>query len=207
MQSSLQEIITAQKIQAAYANSQTPFQTSSPCPSPFLAATSSGSVSQGQGQGHSNKTLSTSSSSFFATASHFVTPALPHYTSSSSRSREILGDKATVQGSFSASGSGSGIGIQGPTQTGLGLGPILHSGSGSGSSVLIGSSHPGLDEDQKSDNTAPAGYMVVESSVSENGTSFSDFLLPHPETMRYVHLCFHTYCTYCCMPLQRSSLE
>jgi hypothetical protein len=191
VQSSLQEIITAQKIQAAYANSQTPFQTSSPCPSPFLATTSSGSVSQGQGQGqgqgHSNKTLSTSSSSFFATASHFVTPALPHYTSSSSRSREILGDKGTIQGSFLASGSGSGIGVQGSAQTGFGLGPILNSGSGSGSGVLIGFSNPGLDEDQKSDNTAPAGYMVVESCASENGTSFSDFLLPHPETMRYVH--------------------
>ena len=103
-------------------------------------------------------------------------------------------------GSFSASGSGSGIGIQGPTQMGLGLGPLLNSGSGSGSGtglgcgVLIGSSNPGLDEDQKSDNTAPAGYMVVESSASENGTSFSDFLLPHPETMRYALFCFRTYC-------------
>ena len=146
------------------------------------------SQGQGQGQGHTNnKSLSTSSSSFFATASHFVTPALPHYNSSSSRSREVLGlgDKGTLLGSFSGSGSGSGSGFG--AQTGLGLGPSLGSGG------LTGSSNPGLDEDQKSDNTAPAGYMMMEnnSSASESGTSFSDFLLPHPETMRYLrmHLC------------------
>ena len=151
------------------------------------------SQGQGQGQGHTNnKSLSTSASSFFATASHFVTPALPHYNSSSSRSREVLGlgDKGTLLGSFSGSGSGSGSGFG--AQTGLGLGPSL--GSGGMTGTAIGISNPGLDEDQKSDNTAPAGYMMMEnnSSASESGTSFSDFLLPHPETMRYVR-------TYLCM--------
>ena len=40
-----------------------------------------------------------------------------------------------------------------------------------------------LDEDQKSDNTTAAGYMLSE-SIDEAASNFSDFCLPQPETMR-----------------------
>lgn len=166
MQSSLQEIIAAQKLQAANAHSHMQLLPCSSSPS-----SSQGGQGQGQGQGQmyaSHRSLHTPSSSFFGPGSHFTAPPLPqsHQTSSSSRSKE------------SSQGPGSGEKSTGHTQS-----------LPAGHSSQADTSRSSLEEDQRSDNTVPAGYMVVEETQDDIASNFSDFVLPQPETMRCVTVC------------------
>lgn len=145
VQSSLQEIIAAQKLQAAYVHSQTQLLSlSSPLQSQL------GTVAPSQNQG-SYRGVSSSSSSFFAGGSHFVphmqaSPSQPSSSSNGPRVRDSV-----VQSSGGADRLF--LGVAANQSAG---------GAGSLTQVEDETIRISLDEDQKSDNTTPAGESPNE---------------------------------------------
>ena len=101
-----------------------------------------------------------------SSTSHFVAPCLPHFQQTSFSSR----------GKDSTQGQGSGE-------------KVTHTQGQPGHGSLTDTSRSSLEEDQRSDNTVPAGYMVVDAVQEAVAPNFHDFELPLPETMRYVTPC------------------
>ena len=142
VQSSLQEIIAAQKLQAAYVHSQTQLLSLS---SPLQSQ--SGTLASSQGQG-SYRGVSSSSSSFFA-GSHFVPHMQAGQTSSSSNGPRVK--DCVVQSSGAADRVFSGVTVN-----------LSAGGPGTITETEDDTIRISLDEDQKSDNTTPAGESPNE---------------------------------------------